>query len=291
MLKYRKGEKNMIRTIQTKEISKIVEKLVIDTALYLRPDVLRFYKKAMQNETNEQAKFVLNNLIENAKLAKKNKVPYCQDTGMEIIYCEIGQDVHIAGGSLEKALNKGVQTASKKAYLRQSVVKDPIQRENTKTNTPALTHYKIVPGTKLKLSCIAKGFGSENKGQVKMLNPTASIQTIQDTILEIIENAGANACPPFLVGVGLGGTMDKACELAKEALLLPLGKRHKKTHLAQLENDLVKAANKLNIGPLGFGGKTTVMDIKIKEYATHIAGLPVAVNIGCHAVRTKTIIY
>jgi fumarate hydratase subunit alpha len=278
-----------MRTITTKEITKIVQDLVIDTALYLRPDVLRFYQQAIKKETNPRVKFIFEQLIKNAKLAKKNKVPYCQDTGLEIIYCEIGQDIHITGGSLEKAIQSGVKQASKAAYLRQSIVNDPILRENTQTNTPALIHYKIVPGAKIKFTCLAKGFGCENKGAVKMLNPTADIHTIKETILEIIKNAGANACPPFLVGIGLGGTMDKACSLAKEAICQPLGKRHAKAHLAELEEDLTSAANKLNLGPLGFGGKTTVMDVKIKEYATHIAGLPVAVNIGCHAVRSKSI--
>jgi fumarate hydratase subunit alpha len=279
-----------MRNISTNEITDIVAKLTKDTALYLREDVLAFYNNALNQETEERAKAVLSGFIQNAKIAKEKKVPYCQDTGFEVIFCEIGQDVHINDGSLEEAIQEGVKIGSKEGFLRQSIVEDPINRKNTKTNTPAIVHYSVVPGNTMKFSCIAKGFGCENKGQVAMLNPTATTKEIQEFVIQVISKAGPNACPPFLVGIGLGGTMDKACELAKKALLLTIGERNKKAHLAKMEIDILEAANKLDIGPLAFGGKTTCMDVKIKEYACHIAGLPVAVNLGCHALRTKTII-
>lgn len=278
-----------MRKISIHTIIESVAKLVEDTALYLRADVYAFYQNAYASETHPDAKYILGKLLENADLARTKKVPYCQDTGLEVIFCEIGQNVLITDGSLETAIQDGVALGSKRGYLRQSIVQDPILRDNTLTNTPVVIHYKIVLEDTLTFSCIAKGFGSENKGSVTMMNPTATASDIQTVIIESVKKAGTSACPPFLIGVGIGGTMDKACELAKEALLLPIGLRNSKSHYADLEETLIKAINNLNIGPLGFGGGLTVMDLKIKEYPTHIAGLPVAVNIGCHAVRTGSI--
>jgi fumarate hydratase subunit alpha len=278
-----------MRNISTDIITDTISQLVQQTALYLRPDILDFFKKALKKEKSERAKNIIGKLIKNAEIAENKKVPYCQDTGIEIIFCEIGQDIHIIDGSLNDAIQEGIKQGSKEAYLRQSTVDDPINRKNTKTNTPGIIHYDIVPGDKIELSCIAKGFGCENKGAVKMLNPTATTQDIKDFAISVIKEAGPNACPPFLIGIGLGGTMDKACELAKKALLKPVGTKNKKPHLAKLENEILEKANQLNIGPLGFGGQTTCIDININEYACHIAGLPVAINIGCHAVRTKTV--
>ncbi|MCP4049107.1 MAG: fumarate hydratase [bacterium] len=279
-----------MRNISTTVITEKVSDLVKVTALYLRPDIMDFFKNAIIKEKDENAKKNLLKLIENAVTAQDKKVPYCQDTGFEIIFCEIGQEVHITDGSLDAAIQEGIKKGSKDGFLRQSIVEDPIIRKNTATNTPGIINYSIVEGDKIKFSCIAKGFGCENKGQVSMLNPTASINDIKDFVLKVIKEAGPNACPPFFIGIGLGGTMDKACELAKKALLEPVGKHNKKKHLATLEKEILTEANNLNTGPLGLGGNLSCIDIKIKEYACHIAGLPVAVNIGCHAVRTKTIV-
>jgi fumarate hydratase subunit alpha len=279
-----------LRQISTKTIIPQIAELTQNTATYLRPDIELFYKKIYKNLKNPKEKLFLGKLLENAKLAKKNQIPYCQDTGQAIIFCEIGQDVHITDGDLEKAIQKGVKIGSKNGNLRQSIVADPLIRKNTKTNTPVIVHYKIVKGQKLKFSLLCKGFGSENKGKVAMLNPTASIDDIKNFVLSVIKEAGANACPPFFIGIGLGGTMDLATTMAKEALLKKINKKNPKKHLAKLENDLLKAANNTGLGVLGFGGDFTVITVKIKESACHIAGLPVAVNIGCHAVRTGEII-
>ncbi|MFC1751823.1 fumarate hydratase [Thermoproteota archaeon] len=278
-----------LRSISAGIITQKTAELVENTALYLRQDILDFYKHALNKAENKNEKLVLYSLIQNAKIARDKKLPYCQDTGMEIIFCDIGQDVHIINGELESAIQEGIRLGSKNAYLRQSIVADPLIRTNTGTNAPGIIHFKIVPGNKIKLSCIAKGFGCENKGKAVMLNPTANAEDIKEFVISVIKEAGPNACPPFFVGIGIGGTMDKACELAKRTQLQPLGKRHAKPHLAKLETEILEKANTLPIGPLGLGGKLTCLDVKILDYPCHIAGLPVAVNIGCHAVRTGEI--
>lgn len=278
-----------IRYIEAKTITKKTAELVQNTATYLRPDALKAFKSALKTETSTPSKTILNYLIKNAELAKKNNTPCCQDTGLEILYCELGEQVLIKNGHWKSALQKGIKLGSKQGCLRQSVVSDPLIRINTKTNAPGLIHFDLVPGNQIKITCLSKGFGCENKGQIKMFNPTASIDEIKTFILDSIAAAGSNACPPFLIGIGMGGTLDHACDLAKRAQLTPIGKRNSKPHLAKFEQALLKAANALNIGPLGLGGKTTCLDIKILAAPTHIAGLPVAVNIGCHAIRSQSI--
>lgn len=278
-----------MRTITEKQITTAVAKAVYDAALELRPDVLKALKASIRKESSKKAKETLKVIVKNAEMAKANKIPICQDTGMTVVYCEIGRDLRIKG-NCEKAINAGVKQATKKGYLRRSVVSDPVLRENTGTNTPVLIHYSFCAGTKLKISVLLKGFGCENKGQVVMLNPTADVDMIEQEVVRIIKEAGSNACPPFVIGVGIGGTMDKAVSMAKEVLLEVLGKRNRVTWAARLERSIIKKANASKIGALGLGGKTTVLDVKVKTFPTHIAGLPVAVNVSCHALRSKSVI-
>lgn len=279
----------IMRKVDVKTIQDSVADMVRDAAIMLRPDVLASLKKAASREKDPRAQETLEIIIENASAAKKNKVPLCQDTGMTVVYCEIGRDLRL-DCDIEKAITDGIKKGTRAGALRRSIVKDPLTRINTGSNTPVIIHYRFTTGERLKLSVLLKGFGCENKGQVVMFNPTASISQITAQIVRIVKEAGANACPPFIVGVGIGGTMDTACALAKEALLRKVGVRHRKKQYAALERDLLKKINALNIGPLGLSGRTTALDVKIKEYPTHIAGLPVAVNISCHALRSKTII-
>lgn len=278
-----------MRTIQTKIITEAVAQLVCDAALKVRPDVLAALQTAQEGEKTKRAKETLGIIIENALLAKRDAIPICQDTGMAIVYCEIGRDV-IIEGNIDEAINKGVAQGTKKGFLRRSIVGDPVERNNTGTNTPASIHYSWRNGSKIKISVLLKGFGCENKGQVVMLNPTAGVDDIRREVVRIIKEAGANACPPYVIGVGIGGTMDVACEIAKKALLAPIGKRNKKSWCASLEISIINDANKLGIGPLGFGGTKTVLDVKVKDTPTHIAGLPVAVNVSCHALRSKSVL-
>jgi fumarate hydratase subunit alpha len=277
-----------MRTIRANLITEAVSKAIVDAAIQLRPDVIASLESAFAQERSVKARNILKIILENARLAKKNKIPICQDTGMTVVYCSIGRDVKVQG-NIDKAITDGVKKGTRDGALRCSIVNDPLERKNTQTNTPVIIHYSFCNGSKIKISVMLKGFGCENKGQVVMLNPTASLSDIKATIGRIVEEAGANACPPFVIGVGLGGTMDKACALAKEALLGTVGKRHRLKKYADLEKDLLIAINKTNIGPLGLGGKTTALDVKIKEFPTHIAGLPVAVNISCHALRSKRV--
>lgn len=230
-------------------------------------------------------KEILNTLMENARIAREGNDPICQDTGMTVVFVTIGQDVHIEGGSLEDAVNEGVRRGYEKGYLRKSVVKDPLDRVNTKDNTPAVIHYELVPGDGFHIVVAPKGFGSENKSQLKMLMPSQGLPGVKEFIIRTVSEAGANPCPPIIVGVGIGGTMEKAAIMAKKALLRPVGERNSNPELAKLETELLDAINTLGIGPAGFGGSTTAMSVNILTYATHIAGLPVAVNLGCHVTR------
>ena len=218
-------------------------------------------------------------------MAKREALPICQDTGMAVVYCEVGQGLSIVGGDLEKAVNEGVRDGYRKGYLRKSVVQCPIERENTGTNTPAVIHTRIVAGNKMKIRVCPKGFGSENKSALRMLNPTASVQDIKSFILGVVKECGADACPPLVLGVGIGGTFEKAAELAKSALLRPINEKNPKKHIARIETELLRDINKLNIGPMGLGGKTTALGVNILEFPTHIAGLPVGICISCHATR------
>lgn len=279
-----------MRSIKVESIQECVRDLVVDAAINLRPDVLAALQSALKKERDTRARNTFSIIIENAKRAHANKIPICQDTGMTVVFCEIGRDV-VLKGDIDRAITKGVAIGTEKGCLRRSVVSDPILRINTGTNTPVLIHHSFCSGSKIKISLLLKGFGCENKGSVVMLNPTATLEEIEETISAVIVKAGANACPPFIVGVGIGGTMDKACELAKKALFEPVGKDvHEKAWMKKIARNVKKKVNASHIGPLGFGGKTTLLDLKIKDFPTHIAGLPVAVNISCHALRSKTVI-
>ena len=280
-----------MRIVNTKEISKAVEKLLVE-ANYFLPDSLANRIKAFQDkETNILAKSVLSKLTENLDAAKELNVPICQDTGMAVIFLEIGQQVFLEGDLLEDALNEGTANAYIGGYMRKSIVKDPLfDRKNTNDNTPAVIHTKIVPGDKIKITVAPKGFGSENMSRIKMFNPSAEKKDIVDFVTETVKIAGGNPCPPVVVGVGLGGTFEYAAFLAKIALTRDVDVRNPDDKYAQLENEMLEAVNRLNVGPQGFGGKTTALAVNIETFPTHIAGLPCAVNIGCHVTRHKSFI-
>lgn len=277
-----------MREVNVNRIKDIVAKLSIEANLFLRKDVLRALKNAYLRERRPKPKKVLKALIENAEIASGEKLPICQDTGMAIVFLEIGEGVRLVGGVLEKAINDGIGQGYEEGLLRKSVIKDPLLRANTKDNTPAVIHTKIVPGDKIKIAVSPKGFGSENRSQTMMFRPTETLDEIEKFIMDTVKNAGPDACPPFVVGVGIGGTLDKACILAKEALLRPVDKRNRKLHIAKLENRLLERINRLNIGPMGLGGNTTCLGLNIETYPTHIAGLPVCVSISCHATRSAS---
>lgn len=276
-----------MREIHISEIINTVKELCIESNYYLSNDVKEALNNAKENETWPLAENVLDQLILNSNIAQNENMPICQDTGMACIFIEIGQEVHIVGGALEDAINEGVRRGYDEGFLRKSVVKDPINRVNTKDNTPAIIYYDIVPGNKLKITVAPKGFGSENMSRIKMLKPSDGLQGVKDFIIETVKLAGPNPCPPIIIGVGIGGTFDKAAYLAKKALIRPLNKRNDEKFYGDLEEELLETINKLGIGPQGFGGKTTALGINIETYPTHIAGLPVAVNINCHATRHK----
>jgi len=277
-----------MRKIDVKKIESVVAKLAVEANFILRGDVIRAVRKAYLLEKNHKAKKILKILLDNASIARKDKLALCQDTGMAVVFIEIGQNVSLVGGDLSRAVNDGIRQGYKKGYLRKSVVADPFLRTNTKDNAPAVIHEKIVPGDRVKITVVPKGFGSENKTVVKMFNPTCGVDDITSFIIEAVGKAGADACPPYIVGVGIGGTTEKACLLAKEAILRPIDKRNKKRHIAVLEKKLFDKINALEIGPMGFGGGATCLGVNIEVYPTHIAGLPVCVSISCHATRSAT---
>lgn len=281
-----------MRKIKVSLVSKVISGLCIRANINLRKDVLAVLKKAFILEKNKKAKNILGDLIKNASLAKRQKIAICQDTGMAVVFVDMGQNVSIVGGSLEKAINEGIKDGYKKGYLRKSVVSDPFLRKNTNTNTPGIIHYNIVPGNKIKITVLPKGFGCENVSKTKMLRPTDGIKETISFILDTVKEAGPDACPPFVVGVGIGGTLDYACLLAKKALLKSVDRRPSTVDrkINKLENELLKKINQLGIGPMGLGGRTTCLGANIQTYPTHIAGLPVAVNISCHALRSASII-
>jgi fumarate hydratase subunit alpha len=277
--------------IEVEKITDSVAEMCKESNYYLGKDIINGYYQALEKEESSTAKNILKELIKNAEIAAAEKVPVCQDTGMVIVFVEIGQNVNIKGGSLNKAINKGVSRGYKEGYLRKSVVNDPLIRKNTGDNTPAVIHTEIVPGSHLKLSVIPKGFGSENMSRIKMLKPTAGIKGIKEFILETVEKAGPNPCPPIVVGVGIGGTFEKAALLSKKSLLREIGKNNSDKNLAELESSLLKDINNLDIGPQGFGGLTTALAVNIESYPTHIAALPVAINISCHASRHQSRVF
>ncbi|WP_408956652.1 fumarate hydratase [Natroniella sp. ANB-PHB2] len=274
-------------SIHVEEVTKAVAKMCIEANCVLGEDLLEGYQLALEREESAVAQEVLETLIENAKIAKEEKMPICQDTGMTVVFLELGQDAEIEGGNLTEAINEGVRQGYREGFLRKSVVADPLQRQNTGDNTPAIIHTELVPGDKIKLTVAPKGFGSENMSQIKMLKPTDGVEGVKDFVLQVVEDAGSNPCPPIVVGVGIGGTFEKAALLAKKALTRPIGIYSHQKELAQLEEDLLQEVNQLGIGPQGFGGVTTALAVNINDYPTHIAGLPVAVNINCHVARHK----
>lgn len=251
----------------------------------MAPDIRAALETAERQETNPLSREVLVTLRQNATIARDMMIPLCQDTGMAVIFAEVGQEARVIGGDLTEALNSGIAMGYEKGYLRKSVVSDPIERQNTQNNTPAVIHYKIVPGDQLKLILAPKGFGSENMSAIKMLNPSQGLTGVKDFVVQTVTTAGPNPCPPLIVGVGVGGTMEKAALLAKESLLRPVGHPNLNPFWQEVEQDLLTTVNALNIGPAGFGGRTTALAVHISPWATHIAGLPVAVNLGCHSTR------
>lgn len=276
-----------MREIEVQQITDVVERLCIAANQYLPEDVQCAIKNCRACEEWETAQGVLDNIITNFEIAKEEQVPICQDTGMACVFLEIGQDVHIVGGNLAEAVDEGVRRGYDKGYLRKSVVKDPVRRGNTGDNTPAVLYTEIVPGEQIKITVGPKGFGSENMSAIRMFKPSAGLQGIKDFIIETVENAGPNPCPPMVVGVGIGGTFDKAALLAKKALMRPLDERNADPFYADLENEMLEKINELGIGPQGFGGRTTAIGLNIETMPTHIAGMPCAININCHATRHK----
>ena len=276
-----------MREVSTEEITKNIKKMCIEANYTLSDDVKNKIINSAAVEESEIGKKILNQLEENMNIADSDNIPICQDTGMAVIFIKIGQDVHITGGNLEDAINQGVREGYIEGYLRKSVVKDPIIRENTKDNTPAIIHYEIVPGDKIEITVAPKGFGSENMSRVCMLKPADGIEGVKNAVIETVKLAGPNACPPVVVGVGVGGTFEKCALLAKKALTRDIDSENSIEYVAELEKELLNEINKLNIGPGGLGGKVTALGVNIETYPTHIAGLPVAVNMCCHVNRHK----
>lgn len=279
-----------MREINVKLIENKVKELAIEANYYLPKDIKNRIRDFKENEDYPIAKDILEKIEENYSIAEKDYKPLCQDTGMACLFLEIGQDVHFVGGLLEDSINNGVRRAYKDGYLRKSVVTDPIERINSNDNTPAIINYKIVSGDKVKIIFSPKGFGSENMSALKMLKPSDGIEGVKEFIIDSVINAGGNPCPPIVVGVGIGGTFDRVAYLAKKALIRDIDKRNENTFYKNLEGELLERINELGIGPQGFGGKTTALAVNVEVFATHIAGLPVAVNINCHSTRHKEVI-
>lgn len=276
-----------MREIDSSLISEVVARLCIDANYHLPPDMKKQIISSSNEESWETASIILDQIIENFNIADENLQPICQDTGLACVFLSIGQDVHIKG-NLEEAINEGVRKGYSQGYLRKSVVSDPLNRVNTGDNTPAMIYYDICPGDKIKITVAPKGFGSENMSQIKMLKPSDGIEGVKDFVIKVVEDAGPNPCPPIVVGVGIGGTFDKAAYLAKKALMRPVDQRNSEDFYAELEEELLEKINALGIGPQGFGGRTTALAVNIEKFPTHIAGLPVAVNINCHVTRHMT---
>lgn len=275
----------MIREIDTAEITKNIKEMCIQVNYDLSDDMKKALVHAEETESSPIGKKVLGQLQDNLRIAKEDQIPICQDTGMAVVFLEIGQDVHLTGSGLEEAVNEGVRQGYQEGFLRKSVVEDPIERVNTKDNTPAVIHTRIVPGDRIAIRLAPKGFGSENMSKVYMLKPADGIEGVKHAILSAVEEAGPNACPPMVVGVGVGGTFEKAALMAKEALTREVGVPSQKAWVKELEQEMLQKINDLGIGPAGLGGSTTALAVNVNTYPTHIAGLPVAVNICCHVNR------
>ncbi|MBR2576280.1 MAG: fumarate hydratase [Firmicutes bacterium] len=274
-----------MRELHVDQITRVVAKLAEETNFFLGEDVCRRISLCREQEDWPVAGDILEKIEENIRIAGEERLPLCQDTGMACVFLEVGQDVHLTGGNLEDAVNEGVRKGYTEGFLRKSIVADPIRRGNTGDNTPAHVHYEIVPGDRVKVILAPKGFGSENMSRIKMFPPSAGAEGVKDFIVQCVEEAGANPCPPIVVGVGIGGTFDRAALMAKQALLVPLEEPHPDEFYAAMEEELLERINGLGIGPQGFGGRTTALAVKIKTFPTHIAGMPVAVNINCHVSR------
>ena len=274
-----------MRTVNVSELTKSIKEMCIEANHYLSKDMETTLKCARETEASPLGKQILNQLSENLKIAADDMIPICQDTGMAVVFLQIGQDVHLEGGSVEDAVNEGVRLGYTEGFLRKSVVRDPIERVNTGDNTPAVIHYHIVPGEKVKITVAPKGFGSENMSRVFMLKPADGIEGVKEAILKAVSDAGPNACPPMVVGVGIGGTFEKCALMAKEALTRETGAHSEISYVKDLEEEMLAKINGLGIGPGGLGGTTTALAVHINTNPTHIAGLPVAVNICCHVNR------
>ncbi|NFN18007.1 fumarate hydratase [Clostridium botulinum] len=279
-----------MRDINVNCIIDAVKELCIKANYFLGKDIRQALEESKDKETWNLAEDILEKIIINSEIANKENMPMCQDTGMACVFVELGQEVHLIGGNLNEAINEGVRRGYEEGFLRKSVVNDPLTRINTKDNTPAIIYYDIVPGDQMKITVAPKGFGSENMSKIAMLKPSDGVDGVKRFILDVIRQAGPNPCPPMVIGVGIGGTFDKAAYLAKKALLRPINIRNNDEYYRELEIELLEKINELGIGPQGFGGKTTALGLNIETYPTHIAGLPVAVNINCHATRHKEII-
>ena len=275
----------MIRTINVDKVTENIREMCIEANHYLTPDMKKRLDEAVQGEESPLGRQILEQLEENLSIAGNDMIPICQDTGMTVVFMEIGQDVHFEGGNLTDAVNEGVRQGYVKGYLRKSVVKDPLIRENTKDNTPAILHTTIVPGNQVKITVAPKGFGSENMSRIFMLKPAEGIEGVKQAILTAVKDAGPNACPPMVVGVGIGGTFEKCALMAKKALTRDVNVSSEIPYVAELEKEMLKKINDLGIGPAGLGGRITALAVNINTYPTHIAGLPVAVNICCHVNR------
>lgn len=274
-----------MREISVISLKEKVKEMLIKVNYELSDDMKKALRDARKTETSPVGKNILSQLDENMEIARKKQIPICQDTGMAVIFLKIGQEVHFKDGDVKEALNEGVREAYEEGYLRKSVVGDPLLRENTRDNTPAVIHFDLVPGDKVKLSVTCKGFGSENMSRIYMLKPADGREGVVNSVVNTVKEAGPNACPPLVVGVGIGGTFEKAALMAKEALLRPAGEHSSLSHMAELEKEILEKINQLDIGPAGLGGDTTALAVNIESYPTHIAGLPVAVNLCCHVNR------
>ncbi len=277
-----------MREINSGSIRDKIAQMVVEANITVDKSITDSFEKNLIAETNPLAKEILVQLIENYKVAREENLPICQDTGCVAVFVEMGQDAHITGGNIGDMINEGVRIGYRDGYLRKSMVSDPLMRQNTGDNTPAIIHYEIVPGDKLKITVMPKGAGCENMCRIAMLKPTQGIDAVKKFVLDTVFEAGPNPCPPLFIGVGIGGSFEKSAYLAKKALILPFYEHSPLPHIAQLEDDLLKSINELDIGPQGMGGKTTALGIRVLTYPTHIASLPVAVNISCHALRFQT---
>ena len=274
-----------MRRINVETITQNIKEMCIEANHFLSPDMKKVFDEAAASEESPLGRQILGQLEENLCIAGEEMIPICQDTGMAVVFIKVGQDVHLIGGSLTDAINEGVRQGYVDGYLRKSVVKDPIYRENTKDNTPAIIHYEIVEGEQVEITVAPKGFGSENMSRVFMLKPADGIEGVKNAIITAVKDAGPNACPPMVVGVGIGGTFEKCAILAKKALTRPVGEHSAIPYVKELEEEMLEKINRLGIGPGGLGGTTTALAVNVNTYATHIAGLPVAVNICCHVNR------